>query len=116
MGENREGRNPRHVRAWSSAPVDARLQYRDSADPDRKSTRLNSSHLGISYAVFCLKKNTDRAEADAESTVPFVDVTETMGYLLCNGYNSGFTPRHVCAVSHPHGSVHITLIAVLADQ
>src|SRR5436853_2780046 len=27
-----------------------------SAQPDRKSTRLNSSHLGISYAVFCLKK------------------------------------------------------------
>src|SRR5438045_6128176 len=28
----------------------------DGAAPDRKSTRLNSSHLGISYAVFCLKK------------------------------------------------------------
>src|ERR1035441_10826136 len=27
-----------------------------SAPTDRKSTRLNSSHLGISYAVFCLKK------------------------------------------------------------
>src|SRR5437899_3977697 len=27
-------------------------------DRDRKSTRLNSSHLGISYAVFCLKKKT----------------------------------------------------------
>src|ERR1035438_1418702 len=26
------------------------------ARADRKSTRLNSSHLGISYAVFCLKK------------------------------------------------------------
>src|SRR5947199_4937111 len=26
---------------------------------DRKSTRLNSSHLGISYAVFCLKKKTN---------------------------------------------------------
>src|SRR5205814_6429635 len=26
-----------------------------SVSPDRKSTRLNSSHLGISYAVFCLK-------------------------------------------------------------
>src|SRR3712207_8920274 len=25
--------------------------------PDRKSTRLNSSHANISYAVFCLKKN-----------------------------------------------------------
>src|SRR5438045_4773461 len=28
----------------------------DIAQQDRKSTRLNSSHLGISYAVFCLKK------------------------------------------------------------
>src|SRR5205814_8559514 len=27
-----------------------------NAKQDRKSTRLNSSHLGISYAVFCLKK------------------------------------------------------------
>src|SRR3989442_7621697 len=26
--------------------------------PDRKSTRLNSSHVRISYAVFCLQKNT----------------------------------------------------------
>src|SRR5262245_66282536 len=31
--------------------VTARLERQD-----RKSTRLNSSHLGISYAVFCLKK------------------------------------------------------------
>src|SRR5438045_7992070 len=29
---------------------------RAEPDGDRKSTRLNSSHLGISYAVFCLKK------------------------------------------------------------
>src|SRR5205814_10366077 len=28
---------------------------------DRKSTRLNSSHLGISYAVFCLKKKKTRS-------------------------------------------------------
>src|SRR5437773_10761984 len=28
--------------------------------PDRKSTRLNSSHITISYAVFCLKKKTKR--------------------------------------------------------
>src|SRR5258705_10029006 len=28
----------------------------EAAAADRKSTRLNSSHLGISYAVFCLKK------------------------------------------------------------
>src|SRR5258705_4976470 len=30
--------------------------------PDRKSTRLNSSHLGISYAVFCLKKKKNNNE------------------------------------------------------
>src|SRR5256885_5615076 len=30
----------------------------DAEHRDRKSTRLNSSHLVISYAVFCLKKNT----------------------------------------------------------
>src|SRR6195256_1198389 len=32
-----------------------------SAVEDRKSTRLNSSHLGISYAVFCLKKKDELA-------------------------------------------------------
>src|SRR5437899_12323649 len=30
--------------------------FRTDSQRDRKSTRLNSSHLGISYAVFCLKK------------------------------------------------------------
>src|SRR5699024_2066493 len=30
----------------------------DETRRDRKSTRLNSSHVSISYAVFCLKKNT----------------------------------------------------------
>jgi len=29
-------------------------------EADRKSTRLNSSHLGISYAVFCFKKKKNR--------------------------------------------------------
>src|SRR3712207_7628452 len=31
--------------------------------PDRKSTRLNSSHANISYAVFCLKKKKVKAAA-----------------------------------------------------
>src|SRR3712207_7484968 len=30
--------------------------FRKHVGPDRKSTRLNSSHANISYAVFCLKK------------------------------------------------------------
>src|SRR5438045_6617209 len=43
-------------------------RYQESGGLDRKSTRLNSSHLGISYAVFCLKKkkvSTKMAEATA---------------------------------------------------
>src|SRR2546430_3553767 len=36
-------------------PLDE-LARRPPADADRKSTRLNSSHSQISYAVFCLKK------------------------------------------------------------
>src|SRR5258705_6504515 len=34
---------------------------------DRKSTRLNSSHLGISYAVFCLKKKNNN-DPDSKSS------------------------------------------------
>src|SRR3712207_8980687 len=33
-------------------------------DEDRKSTRLNSSHANISYAVFCLKKKRTRSAED----------------------------------------------------
>src|SRR5256885_9381830 len=35
-----------------------------AARPDRKSTRLNSSHLVISYAVFCLKKKKNSRERE----------------------------------------------------
>src|SRR5438045_7819852 len=35
-------------------------QVIDIESEDRKSTRLNSSHLGISYAVFCLKKKKNK--------------------------------------------------------
>src|SRR5947199_8051276 len=44
----------KRIAAYSRA-APARSDVR-SAPGDRKSTRLNSSHLGISYAVFCLKK------------------------------------------------------------
>src|SRR5690625_5838822 len=37
-------------------PHPGRAHYGDTGNRDRKSTRLNSSHVAISYAVFCLKK------------------------------------------------------------
>src|SRR5439155_21919494 len=59
---------PRRLPAARAAPADARADAqrgdpdagravrRARAAQDRKSTRLNSSHVAISYAVFCLKK------------------------------------------------------------
>src|SRR5690349_23161614 len=37
-----------------------RADQRRDGEPDRKSTRLNSSHVEISYAVFCLKKKKEK--------------------------------------------------------
>src|SRR5439155_10110632 len=41
----------------------------DSRSEDRKSTRLNSSHVAISYAVFCLKKKKPNVERRIEGKV-----------------------------------------------
>src|SRR3712207_7281301 len=46
----RSARPPRRRRRRRGCPAPRR------SPPDRKSTRLNSSHANISYAVFCLKK------------------------------------------------------------
>src|SRR5205814_7109769 len=51
---NREGELQPRPTARAGAPGPRARRAR--AGTDRKSTRLNSSHLGISYAVFCLKK------------------------------------------------------------
>src|SRR5437773_4363248 len=52
------------VRAGRGLKPRGELLRRDGADVcgllDRKSTRLNSSHITISYAVFCLKKKNKR--------------------------------------------------------
>src|SRR5690242_21384759 len=46
-----------------------RAQAELAFDLDRKSTRLNSSHMSISYAVFCLKKkNTKQQMTNHHST------------------------------------------------
>src|SRR2546430_8962345 len=45
-----------------------RSRFRRS--PDRKSTRLNSSHSQISYAVFCLKKKTTYHQHPPQSLPP----------------------------------------------
>src|SRR3989440_3005871 len=46
------------------SPISSRTksQYQAHGHPDRKSTRLNSSHDQISYAVFCLKKKNSQIQ------------------------------------------------------
>src|SRR5256885_12249960 len=50
--------------------VGTRVQH--AAPQDRKSTRLNSSHLVISYAVFCLKKKKDYFTALSSKSRPLI--------------------------------------------
>src|SRR5690349_23978415 len=52
----RRSRKPRATPAASRPPWRSRTSERRRSCGDRKSTRLNSSHVEISYAVFCLKK------------------------------------------------------------
>src|SRR5690606_42101907 len=42
--------------AGTTVTLEARVRVESDGAVDRKSTRLNSSHVKISYAVFCLKK------------------------------------------------------------
>src|SRR2546430_5666341 len=72
--QNRDLRGGQHAQApekHARARV-GHLRSRETRDepvaeppgPDRKSTRLNSSHSQISYAVFCLKKKTSQHDRD----------------------------------------------------
>src|SRR5436305_7369454 len=54
-------RAPRCVAPAAARDLERALPRRRA---DRKSTRLNSSHVRISYAVFCLKKKKNRTEID----------------------------------------------------
>src|SRR3712207_8258798 len=49
----------REIVGWAWARRGRANAAERARDIDRKSTRLNSSHANISYAVFCLKKNTN---------------------------------------------------------
>src|ERR1035437_10497412 len=58
---------PISCRRWGCAHREEhrRQDRRRHGDRDRKSTRLNSSHANLSYAVFCLKKKKNRLERDS---------------------------------------------------
>src|SRR2546430_8861509 len=75
FGEARNGRRNRDL-----------YRSRTTVEADRKSTRLNSSHSQISYAVFCLKKkkhHTQPARLMTRNTHPQLIPTRTHLLLSC---------------------------------
>src|SRR5256885_6697579 len=81
-------RRHRRGRRLPAAAAHQPLDGRSPALGDRKSTRLNSSHLVISYAVFCLKKK--------NSCICFFRCLHFLSCLL-----SRFTPTRNSLHTHP---------------
>src|SRR2546430_11370861 len=79
----------------SRATIDRLSKYEGmiSASADRKSTRLNSSHSQISYAVFCLKKKRVPPEGEARANL----------HVGGRAVKTGLTPRErdICAAIGP---------------
>src|SRR5436190_17081615 len=68
---------------WSRAPSESHDSYPDRRS-DRKSTRLNSSHTVISYAVFCLKKK----KKQTKTLTPMEQIVEMqMSYSINKLYH-----------------------------
>src|SRR5256885_6263536 len=78
---------PPKMRHWGPSEDAAPALSRKSSVPailaagasDRKSTRLNSSHLVISYAVFCLKKKPTDIRARRRSSQPPLSISGPPG-------------------------------------
>src|SRR2546428_5705208 len=63
-------RHQRNVAIENFLLLDVTNGFRDIKEQDRKSTRLNSSHDQISYAVFCLKKKKYNPTSPLQRTTP----------------------------------------------
>src|SRR5258707_9405077 len=77
----RDVADPLEVRI--SLPVLQRRLHEDDLVQDRKSTRLNSSHANISYAVFCLKKK-NKGIARPSPLVVYVTLDRGRRRLPCD--------------------------------
>src|SRR5436853_2499711 len=80
---------PERIPSWDEVAtvqtISRRLEDYAPMVEDRKSTRLNSSHLGISYAVFCLKKKTKNHDKTPHDKT----YSASLGQLL-SAYNYNF--------------------------
>src|SRR2546430_6034982 len=76
-----EGDRPGEVPARFERCIEYRgVTFSYNGQADRKSTRLNSSHSQISYAVFCLKKK--KCEADISKPISVKSFLETVSRVI----------------------------------
>src|SRR5438874_10343297 len=66
--------------AWQARWEEALAGFSKRACQDRKSTRLNSSHVEISYAVFCLKKKKKNKKKIQRTKVNEIKINDTQRY------------------------------------
>src|SRR5437870_9817931 len=85
----------------SSAPWPGDVCTSPVPASDRKSTRLNSSHVAISYAVFCLKKQQEASDRESPRLQPFEESSPAHA-------QGGCSPRHLRAMGF---SDHDELVA-----
>src|SRR5690625_3558833 len=81
----------------------SRRSLRAEPERDRKSTRLNSSHVASSYAVFCLKKT--KESTMRWSPYPLSSITRSYGPLLKRGSSAWSRSRSPPTSERPKRSV-----------
>src|SRR2546430_5833004 len=100
--------------AMALAPRKRSAPSSPSTAPDRKSTRLNSSHSQISYAVFCLKKKKKNKHSPSVSMHFQTDVVSAQNRLLqFMQYHTTISPYHIySSVSHSHTLTVVSSIPI----
>src|SRR5256885_4712957 len=73
--------------------------------PDRKSTRLNSSHLVISYAVFCLKKKNSEVDRLRNMVLKNAVLVSSSGRVYFQIHYSQY--RYIFANQRTHSAINI---------
>src|SRR2546429_1718728 len=97
-------------------PMNSRRPGDGVRGTDRKSTRLNSSHGYISYAVFCLKKKND---VHTSTTVRPSNTADAHIYLAC--YSSDGTTQirvlaaRTTAPPHTHAARSLSLVHTIIN-
>src|SRR3712207_6906120 len=88
------------------------LYLGDSGQPhcwgDRKSTRLNSSHANISYAVFCLKKKNTHSNPLMPSLMTLTTTTLSVTTNYPSVYSNKPADNPLTKTARPYNSTHST--------